>query len=238
MTTGILQRILGRETDDNNVEPAAAIGSGDNEDSGDRNELKEMAELGDLTSSPETHQNNRDPKAGSGQDSVDLTTESTTPVNQSMALGGSEKRPRSKTPEEDIQDRGNAKSQKSIGVWNWLPAECVALVASVMAASEQGETYTEKMEDRLVSAYLKYAKELVRLGIWDKKRAKASSGYVAPEESARVRTKTPSAMWSKGLDLRKTVQMRIAPHYRDVVGEEHSGWGEDEVLMEARKRYV
>ena len=66
MTTGILQRILGRETDDNNVEPAAAIGSGDNEDSGDRNELKEMAELGDLTSSPETHQNNRDPKAGSG----------------------------------------------------------------------------------------------------------------------------------------------------------------------------
>ena len=155
ITTEILHTILGRGT---RAEPAAR--AGDNDVARDRKELagrrwrnwstsqflrRSRAIIGipgiarDLklrrrksyctparaVSSKATCE--RRPRLGNGCMYVDLFDKST--AAQPAELEGSPKRPR-KIPVEGVQDKVKTKASKSSGIWNWLPAECVALLVA------------------------------------------------------------------------------------------------------------
>ena len=131
------------------------------------------------------------------------------------------------------------KTRRQEGTWNYTTAECVAVVWAAIAASEKGETHEQRLNSRIGEIYEQKVKELARSGFWKAPHTLASKGrLISTEESIACRRPYPTSLWGKARELRKEVQMHIAPKYAAVVEEGHSGWGMAEFVSATKRRYV
>ena len=156
---------------------------------------------------------------------------------------GGQDTPAASDPVEPLS-AGNAagkqkKTRRQEGSWNYTVAECVATVWAALTASEKGETDQQRLNSRVGEYYGEKVKELARAGFWKAPWTLASRGRViSTEKSISCRRQNPQGLWNKATDLRKDVQMHIAPKYAAVVEEGHSGWGLPEFLSATKRRYV
>ena len=89
-----------------------------------------------------------------------------------------------------------------------------------MAASELGETDTNGLFKRVSAFYLTKAKELQRIGAWtDNVASDDGNRVISPEMSFETRGSNPSSLWKKAGEIRRELQMVIAPIYAEVVRE-------------------
>ena len=89
----------------------------------------------------------------------------------------------------------------------------------------------------MASFYGGKAKELARGDTWKSPLSIASKGrHITPEESVILRASNPEGLWKKAFELRREIQMHLAPRYAAVVEEGHSGWGKVEFVAATKKR--
>ena len=142
-------------------------------------------------------------------------------------------------PTDGTTTRKGKKTRRAEGTWNYTSAECVAAVWAAIASSESGETHQARLNERMATFYRSKTLELARMGVWKSPLSLASRGrHITVEESVSLRASYPEGIWKKAGELRREVQMYLAPKYAVVVEEGHSGWGMSEFVEATKKRSV